>query len=193
MKNALLMKIEASYSLNFLVYIQNLFLNRYQNKDEWKFPYLPSRGEFQEDFEMRYREVWSEVARRISENPTNDLGIFIDEKSLFYQRLFAQSEDTLKEYNDIYHSFNVWWQSMAGQFAVESSISEQGQTIYTQLAECLLEKGITPQKELTLSLLYDDCLLAQLDLPPYFAVVSIRDCLVDKELIDKLTEAFFTK
>lgn len=76
MDNTLLMKIEASYSLNFLVYIQNLFLNRNQNKDEWKFPYLPSRCVFQEDFEMRYREVWNEGARRISENPINVLEIF---------------------------------------------------------------------------------------------------------------------
>ncbi|MCM3713761.1 hypothetical protein [Halalkalibacter oceani] len=192
MENTLLMKIEASYTLNFLVYIQNIFLNRQQNKDEWKFPYLPSRGEFQEDFEMRYREVWSEVARRISENPINDLEIF-REKSLFYQRLFAQCERTLKEYEDIYHSFNVWWQSLAGQFAVESSISEQGQTIYTQVAEWLLEKGITPQKELTISLLYDDCLLADFDFSSYFAAISIRDFLVEKELIDKLTGTFFTK
>ena len=46
MKNTLLMRTDASYSLNFLVYIQNIFLNRSQSRDELKFPYIPTKCEF---------------------------------------------------------------------------------------------------------------------------------------------------
>lgn len=116
MENTLLLRTEAPYSLNFLVYILNIFLNRSQTRDELKFPYIPSKSEFREDFEIRYRELWNEVSKRISEHPINDLKIFTDEKNLFYQGLFVENDDTLNEYNEIYQSFKVWWGSLLGNF-----------------------------------------------------------------------------
>lgn len=187
MKNTLLMRTEAPYSLNFLVYIQNIFLNRSQSRDELKFPCIPSKCEFRKDFEISYRELWNEVSKRISEHPINDLKIFTDEKNLFYQCLYVESGDTLNEYNEIYQSFKVWWGSNAGQFAVERSIDEKGQEIYAELANLLIEKGIKPQKELNISLIYDECILVKLEPSFYFAVVSIRDCFFNyKALIPKL-------
>ncbi|WP_268876230.1 hypothetical protein [Niallia circulans] len=38
MKNSLQIIAKASYSLKFLVYVQNIFLNQNKNKDNWKFP-----------------------------------------------------------------------------------------------------------------------------------------------------------
>lgn len=187
MENTLLMRTEASHSLNFLVYIQNIFLNRSQSRDELKFPYIPTRCEFRKDFDMRYRELWDEVSKRISEHPINDLKIFAEEKNLFYKGLFVENDDTLNEFNEIYNSFKVWWGSFAGRFSVERSIDEKGQEIYAELASLLLEKGIKPQKELNISLIYDECVLVDLEPSSYFAVLSIRDCFVNyKELIPKL-------
>ncbi|MEO4055628.1 hypothetical protein [Solibacillus sp. CAU 1738] len=187
MENTLLMRTEASHSLNFLVYIQNIFLNRSQSRDELKFPYIPTRCEFRKDFDMRYRELWDEVSKRISEHPINDIKIFAEEKNLFYKGLFVENDDTLNEFNEIYNSFKVWWGSFAGRFSVERSIDEKGQEIYAELASLLLEKGIKPQKELNISLIYDECVLVDLEPSSYFAVLSIRDCFVNyKELIPKL-------
>ncbi|GKU84063.1 hypothetical protein [Niallia sp. NCCP-28] len=56
MENTLEMRIEASFSLNFLVYIQNIYINQNQNKDQLKFPYIALKYEFPKDFEKRYRE-----------------------------------------------------------------------------------------------------------------------------------------
>jgi L-rhamnose mutarotase len=178
------MRTEATHSLNFLVYIQNIFLNRSQSKEALKFPYIPTKCVFQKDFDMRFRKLWDEVSKRISEHPKNDVKIFTDEKHLFYQGLFVENGDNFKEFNKIYQSFKVWWDSFAGHFSVERSIDEKGQKIYAELANLLIEKGIKPQKELNISLIYDECLLVDLEPSSYFAVFSIKDCFI--ELIPKL-------
>ena len=69
MKNTLPMRTDASDSLNFLIYIQNIFLNSSQSSHELKFPYIPIKCVFQIEFDMRYRELWDEVSKRISEHP----------------------------------------------------------------------------------------------------------------------------
>lgn len=187
MESTLLMRTEATHTLNFLVYIQNIFLNRSQNKDELKFPYIPTNCEFQKDFDTRFRKLWDEVSKRISEHPKNDVKIFNEEKDLFYQGLFAENDDTLKEFNKIYQSFKVWWDSFAGRFSVERSIDEKKQKIYAELSNFFIEKGIKPRKELNITLIYDECLLVDLETSSYFAVLSIKDCFLKyKELISKL-------
>jgi hypothetical protein len=51
----------------------------------------------------------------------------------------------------------------------------------------LVEKGMKPKRELDISLIYDECLYVDLIPSSYFAVLSIKDCLVcHKELIPKL-------
>lgn len=61
MKSTLEIKTEASYSLNFLIYIQNIFLNQNSSKEQYKFPYIYSKStfEFEEDFENRFRSLWN--------------------------------------------------------------------------------------------------------------------------------------
>ncbi|MGG6447392.1 L-rhamnose mutarotase [Pseudobacillus badius] len=198
MKNTLLMRTEASHSLNFLIYIQNIFLNRSQSKNELKFPYIPTKCEFRKDFDMRYRELWEEVSKRISEHPINDLEIFTKEKNLFYQSLFAENDDTLNEFDEIYQSFKTWWGSFAGHIAIERSIDENLQDIYLGLANLLTEKGLKPQKELNISLIYkelnisliyDECLLVDLEPSSYFAILSIRDCFVNSKELNKKLQA----
>ncbi|WP_244864400.1 hypothetical protein [Paenibacillus sp. J23TS9] len=152
-----------------------------------KFPYITSNIEFREDFEMHYRELWNVVSKRIAEHPINFLE---DEKNIIYQGLFAQDQNTLNEYNEIYRSFIVWWRSMAGGFSVERSVDEIGQQIYADLASLLIEKGIQPQKEFIISYIYDECLLVELEPSSYYAIVSIRDCFMNyKGLIPKLQQS----
>lgn len=187
MGNSLQMRTEATYSLNFLVYLQNIFLNQNQSKEEFKFPYKPIKYIFQEDFEFCFKKLWDEVSRRISEHPMNDIKIFNEEKDLFYQRLFKESDDNLTDYTEIYQSYKIWWDSYAGRFSVERSIDDVGQKLYMELANSLVQKENAPQKELNISLIYDECLLANLDVSSYFAVLSTKDFFVKyKEMVPKL-------
>lgn len=191
MGNSLQMRTEATYSLNFLVYIQNIFLNQTQSKEEFKFPYIPIKYIFQEDFELCYKKLWDEVSQRISEHPMNDIKIFNEEKDLFYQSLFKPSNDNLKDYNEIYQSYKIWWDSFAGRFSVERSIDEVAQKLYMELANSLIQNEIEPQKELNISLIYDECLLVNLDACSYFAVLSTKDLSVKyKETVLKLLRSY---
>ena len=181
------MKTEASYSLNFLVYLQNIFLNQSQSKEEFRFPYMPIQYIFKDDFELCFKKLWNEVTQRVSERPINDIKVFNEEKDLFYQRLFLESKDSLKNYNEIYQSYKTWWDSFTGRFLVERSINEVGQKIYIELADSLTRKGIEYQKELTISLIYDECLFVDIDAPSDFEVLSTKDFFVNyKEVVSKL-------
>lgn len=187
MENSLIMKTDTSFALNFLIYIQNIFLNQNLNEEDLKFPYLSTKMMFKEDFELKYKELWNEISQRISDDNKNDVRTFYEVKDLFYQRLFVIDADSLKNFNEIYKTFKVWWNSFAGRFSIERSIDEMGQKLYWDLANLLVQKGIKPQKELNISLIYDDCLLANAQVSSYFAVLSIRDFFVTyKELVPKL-------
>jgi predicted DNA binding CopG/RHH family protein len=191
MENSLQMRTEATYSLNFLVYIQNIFLNQTQSKEEFKFPYIPIKYIFQEDFEFCFKHLWDEVSHRISEHPMNDIKIFNEEKGLFYQRLFNESDDNLTGYTEIYQSYKIWWDSFAGRFSVERSIDVVAQKLYMELANSLIQNEIEPQKDLNISLIYDECLLVNLDASSYFAVLSTKDFFVKyKETVLKLLRIY---
>jgi hypothetical protein len=187
MENTLLMRTEASYSLNFLIYLQNIYLNQHQNNAPLKYPYIPTNCEFRKDFEVGFKELWDHISNIISEHPMNDQRIFFEEKNIFYQSLFLVNEDTLQKYDEIFLSYKVWWGSFAGRFAIERSFDVHSQDIYTALANLLVEKGVRPQKELDISLIYDECLFAELEPISYFAVLPIKDWFINyKELIPKL-------
>ncbi|RTR33982.1 hypothetical protein EKG37_07155 [Robertmurraya yapensis] len=187
MKNTLQMRIDPSYTLNFLIYIQNIYQNRDAQNEKLKFPYTPTKYQFHKDFELNFKEIWFEVTMRISENPLNDQEIFYDEKHLFYHGLFAENNETLRQYNELHQSFRVWWASLAGHYSVERAIDEKVHKMYTELADILLEKRIKPEKPLNISLIYDDCILVALEPDSYFAVISIWDCILDyKKLIQRL-------
>jgi len=187
MENSLQMRTEATYSLNFLVYLQNIFLNQNPSKEEFKFPYIPIEYNFKGEFEFCFKKLWDEVSQKISEHPMNDIKIFNEEKELFYQRLFIESDDNLRDYTEIYQSYKIWWDSFAGRFSVESSINDKGQKLYMELANSLIQKEIAPKKELKISLIYDECQIVKLDVSSHFAVLSTKDFFVKyKEMVPKL-------
>jgi len=187
MGNLFQMRTEATYSLNFLVYLQNIYLNQNQSKEMFKFPYIPIKYIFKEEFEFCFKKLWNEVSQRISEHPMNDIKIFNEEKELFYQRLFKENDDNLRDYTEIYQSYKIWWDSFAGRFSVESSIDDKGQKLYMELKNSLIQKEIEPQKELNISLIYDECQIVNLDVSSYFAVLSTKDFFVKyKEMVPKL-------
>lgn len=86
----------------------------------------------------------------------------------------------------------MWWDSFAGRFSVERAIDEKSEKLYVELANSLIQRGIAPQKELNISLLYDDFPLGNSEVSSYFAVVSIKDFFVRyKELLAKLQKSIY--
>ncbi|WP_139367357.1 hypothetical protein [Metabacillus halosaccharovorans] len=123
--------------------------------------------------------MWNEVSERISDDHINSAKIFYDEEDLFYNRLFANSSCCLKDYRGIYKAFKVWWSSFAGQFSIERSIDEKSHGLYEELKSSLSQKGIIPKKELSICLVYDDCLLFDLEVTSYFAIIPIKNFYVN--------------
>ncbi|MFC7686344.1 hypothetical protein [Ureibacillus sp. GCM10028918] len=189
MKNPLIMRTDTPYTLNFLIYLQNIYLNQKQGEEPFKFPYLSELVMFTENFELNFKELWEEVSIRISKDGSNvmDLIIFNDETNLFYEKLFIPSSDSLKTYKEIYIGFRVWWSSYAGSFSVERSIDDPGHNIYIELTNSLKTNQIEPKKQLKISLIYDECLLANTEFNSYSTVLSIIDIHTNhKDLVPKL-------
>lgn len=192
MRNSLLMKSEASYSLNFLIYIQNIYINQRQQTQQFKYPYLFSELSFKDEFEFNFKRLWGSVVQRIAADDINDIKVFYDEKEVFYQALFEDTATSLSEFQELYQSFQVWWDSFAGKLSIERAVGELGYNIYTEVADSLLQKGIEPLKYLSLSLIYDECELVNPERISYFAVIPINDLLLhSKELVPKLLEHIF--
>lgn len=146
MENSLIMKTETSFALNFLIYIQNIFLNQSRNEEDLRFPYSSTKIAFKEDFELKYEELWTEISQRISDDTKNDIRTFYEEKDLFFQRLFSIDTDSFQNFNEIYKTFKVWWNSFVGRFSIERSVDEMGQKLYWDLSNLLVQKGIVPKK-----------------------------------------------
>lgn len=189
MKNSLSMRIDTPFTLNFLIYLQNIYLNQKQKGEQFKFPYLTELILFCDDFEVKFKELWEDISIEISEDASNgvDLNLFNDEKNLFYEKLFIPNSDSLKTYNEIHIGFRVWWSSYAGSFSVERAIDDPSHNIYMELTNSLKKNEIEPKKQLNISLIYDECLLSNTEFYSYFTVLSIANIHANhKELVFKL-------
>ncbi|WP_226528922.1 hypothetical protein [Metabacillus niabensis] len=181
------MRIEASCALNFLIYIQNIFINQNHKKEEYRFPYVSSNMAFDKEFILKFEELWNEVSERICDDHINSVKIFYEEADLFYNRLFVNSPCSLKDYLEIYKAFKVWWSSFAGQLSLERSIDEKSHRVYEELAKLLSQKGMSPNKELSICLIYDECLLVDIEVASYFAVIPIKNFYVNfKDVVHNL-------
>ena len=179
MTKELFIVTDAPYTLNFMLYIQNIFINQNQRTEQHKYPFLSSKVDFNENFISEYKNLWNQMIERLSNPQCNEMGIFYEEKNLFYERLFVMNADSLKTYNDIHTAFEVWWGSFAGRFSIERSIDEPLHKLYRELAKLLNQNNAKIQRELKVSLIYEECLLANDEVSSYFAVLPIRDFYVN--------------
>lgn len=169
------MQINTPYTLNFLIYLQNIYLNQKEGGEHFKFPYFTENILFSHDFESNLKEVWEDILNKLAHDDSNatDLNLFHDENNVFYEKLFDPHPNRLKTYKEIYIGFQVWWSSWAGSFAVERAIDDPGHNIYHALTNLLKKNQIEPKKQLKISLIYDECLLANTEFRSYYAVLSM--------------------
>lgn len=183
MKKAFLMRTQAPYTLNFLIYIQNIYINQQNPEEELRYPYYPNRLIFKDDFAYQYEKLWDEVTQTINKHPINDLKVFYDDKELFFTALFENNPENLQEFHQMYLSYKVWWDSIAGHFATERLIDDKEEMLYLELANTLKLRGIKPQKELWIHLIYDKCLFDYVEISSYFAILPIQDFLAEYNML----------
>lgn len=130
---------------------------------------------FHQDFEEHFKEKWTDVVSLVAEDRFNGEMFFYNQRNFFFEGLFVNQAS----FDEIYQSFQVWWRSLMGQFALTSSVEEYISSIYHDLA------ASSPKQNLYIALIYDDCLLCDLRNRPYFSILTIEQCLHGK---DKLLE-----
>ncbi|SDW23621.1 hypothetical protein [Paenibacillus sp. CF384] len=179
------MRSDTAYTLNFLVYIQNLYVNQRsgQGEERYKFPYLSGREiPFLAEFEREFAKVWADVASPLlAEEPFYDLNLFKSNQELVYERLFVQEEDCYRQYFDIYQSFLAWWNSWAGRFALDQGFDNR--KLYDALMAAVQATGGELRKTFEISILYDACTLGDEEVFPYFAIMPYADCLLKEEVL----------
>ena len=77
----------ASHCLNFMIYIQNMYLNQKEKKGNLRFPYI-AKHYISSDFETNFKELWHSLRKQIANN-RYDLQIFHEENHIFYEKLLT--------------------------------------------------------------------------------------------------------
>ncbi|PFR80976.1 hypothetical protein CN936_26415 [Bacillus cereus] len=180
----------ASHCLNFMIYIQNMYLNQKEKKGNLRFPYIAKTLHFSSDFETNFKELWHSLRKQIANN-RYDLQIFHEENHIFYEKLFNTqlcNEDSFKE---LVCSFQVWWTSIVGQLSLERSVDEYGQQLFNDLVLYFKQNEIEPLQQLHISLLYDDCLLVKENISSYSAILPTKTFFINyRDVVTTLSTCF---
>ena len=193
MLNSFAMALDPPYTLNFLIYIQNIYLNQINTKENYYFkhPYISTKMAFKEDFEANFHDLFDELSQRLLRNKNDDLVVFNKEIEMIFQRLFKDDSESYNKFKEIYTAFQVWWGSYAGQITLERSIVDLMSDIYRELTNLLQKNQIKPLNHLKINLIYDECVLTNHTLYPYFATISVDEIIFKKEeLVFKLQNCF---
>ncbi|KXY10895.1 hypothetical protein [Bacillus sp. FSL K6-0067] len=173
MTDAFTIHTNTSHCLNFMIYIQNMYLNQKEKKENLRFPYIAKQLNFSTDFEANFKELWHTLRKKITDDKY-DSQIFYDENYIFYEKLFDTqlcNEDSFKE---LVCSFKVWWTNIAGQLSLEWSVSEYSTQLYNDLVLYLKQNQIEPLQQLHISLLYDDCVFTKDNITSYSAILPTK-------------------
>ncbi|MGQ7874795.1 hypothetical protein [Bacillus sp. 1A] len=179
-----------SYCLNFMIYIQNMYLNQKEKKGALRFPYIPKTLHFSPDFETNFKELWHTLRKQIA-NDKYDLQIFYEENHIFYEKLFDTHLCNEESFKELTCSFKVWWTSVAGQLSLEWSVSEYSHQLYNDLVLYVKQNQIEPLQQLHISLLYDDCVFATDNITSYSAILPTKHFFIGyRDVVTTLSTCF---
>lgn len=173
MKPERILTVEASDSLNFLLYIHN-----YANQEKHSFPYIPGDPwnlQEQSILQPLLQQLWNETLA----DPTYPPLAIYHQKEKF--RPLFRDENSFESCLDTFYS---WWGSMAGKMAVERFVDQDSHnSLYTFFL-------LTNKEQLTINLLYENDILGS-PIVDNQLVLSLRETFVREEMIttmqDRLT------
>jgi hypothetical protein len=179
-QNPFVIESDAPYSLNFLVYIQNAYLNsKNDGSKNPKFPYIDvSKWALIEDelFLIKFKEVWEKVVHNIASNSHYDNNAVLEKNKTLFKTLFQNNQVGEIGYYDSYKSFMAWWDGLAGKIAIGHFLDNQIYKIYKEMSET-----IKVDKRLRISLVYDKFPLGELQTLPWYAVLPVEDIFLHKK------------
>ncbi|MFA2602482.1 hypothetical protein ABR781_03850 [Bacillus cereus] len=179
-----------SFCLNFMIYIQNMYLNQKEKKENLRFPYIAKQVNFSTDFEDHFKELWHILRKQIA-NDRYDLQIFYEENNIFYEKLFETQLCNEESFKELLCSFKVWWTSIAGQHSLKCSVSGYSTQLYNDLVLYLKQNEIEPLQQLHISLLYDDCVFVKENISSYSAILPTKTFFIGyRDVVATLLKCF---
>ncbi|WP_226674961.1 group-specific protein [Mesobacillus jeotgali] len=181
------MEVNAPHSLNYLMTIQNIYVNS-KNKDNERpsFPYVDSSnwGLLEENFEETFVEVWKEAVNKNSIDHIYDHnGVLQIDKDL-YRKLFKNNQSGSFGYSESVKFFLAWWDGFHGKIAIEAVFDhDKMEKVYKELAS-----SIKIDKRLRIHLVYDKTVLSGRSERSWYAVVPIEDVFITKNRPELLTK-----
>ncbi|HFJ9405484.1 TPA: hypothetical protein ACGW3F_005419 [Bacillus paranthracis] len=180
----------APHCLNFMIYIQNIYLNQKEKKENLKFPYIARQFNFSTNFEANFKELWHSLRKQMA-NDKYDSQIFYDENHMFYEKLFDNHLCNEELFKELICSFKVWWTSIAGQLSLEWSVSDFSRQLYEDLVLYIKQHQIKPLQQLHISLLYDDCVFVKNNTTSYSAILPTKHFFINyRDVVTTLSTCF---
>ncbi|AKR36025.1 hypothetical protein P4K49_22135 [Bacillus cereus] len=190
MTDSFIIHTKTPHCLNFMIYIQNMYLNQKEKKGNLRFPYIAKTLHFSSDFETNFKELWLTL-RKQTANDRYDLQIFHEENHIFYKKLFDANLCDEESFKELICSFKVWWTSIVGQLSIECSVSNYSEQLYNDLVLYLKQNEIEPLQQLHISLLYDDCLLVKENISSYSAILPTKTFFINyRDVVTTLSTCF---
>ncbi|MGN8845239.1 hypothetical protein ACTNDN_20770 [Niallia sp. HCP3S3_B10] len=177
------LEIQTPFELNFLIYIQNCYLNNTVNYELPKFPYIPIENGYHEKFKTRFNAVWDEILLKYNRQDKTTIN---ENSQLLAQSLFTKQE----VFNYLYQSFSAWWKGLAGQMAIQNFFSnEKINKLYANMLETYQVDG-NDSKYITIYLIYDNCQLLSPEKKYEDQVVLSLEDIMRKNLVGKFKHQF---
>lgn len=173
------MEMNAPYSLNYLIMIQNIYLNSKNREEEGPlFPYVNTStwGILDKEFEGIFTEVWKVAVDKNSQDHMYDHnGVFHLDNEV-YQKLFYKNEAGAFGYSESVKFFLAWWSGIHGKIAIEAVFDhDRMDKVYRELSH-----SIKINKRLRIHLIYDKSVLTGRSERSWYAVVPIEDVFIHK-------------
>ena len=87
MTDSFIIHTHTPHCLNFMIYIQNIYLNQ-KEKRKFSFSLHNKTLHFSTDFKTNFKELWLTL-RKQTANDRYDLQIFHEENHIFYKKLLT--------------------------------------------------------------------------------------------------------
>lgn len=181
------MEVNAPYSLNYLIFMQNIYLNQFRESGNRPlFPYIDHSkwgiigpSQFRESF----RKVWYEEVRKSTEDwRFGHKKIFCSEKD-YFPTLYETNKKGEDGFQESILAFSAWWDSIAGKIAIEKVFDDENmQKLYLELSSAA--RTTETHNRLKIDLIFDKIRLSDFTCAPWYSVVSIEDIF----LKDRRTE-----
>jgi hypothetical protein len=196
-KSSFNLELRSSHSLNYLIYLQNIYLNLQSSiTDNHKFPYFIHQEKDIEidDFLNIFRELWNSIVRDYS----NEGAVFFDpfltnDGKTIFKRFFKDNEGGLYLLKYTSESFISWWQNEIGQLAIEHTASQWVQKIFdTVYREIEQTKDATYSSKFIIELTYDNFPLGDIHEGSNFIIIPFKN-LLRKEQRNNITKMIISK